>query len=267
LDLDTSSKKKEAADDSDSSNARNFKAPDFDRHSQNFINHSEYVSLLGDLKNLRWNFRLDENKTKEEKTMERKRMVEICSQLAIIGSSKVLKKFFSSNYLKLKEYVDIFPAKFIMEGENCLCDDGKLGNCQRFIWNCQLAYHSQYKGFCAQRNRCVVRARMLYDNSKQERETIPEKYKASVAVSMRSGDIKKKKNSAASNIWLNFVVPPLSYYQAIIQQMDLDYDGKCPCCLKPKLIFVNPTKIIYIGWYFFYKTSSDFTQKYSDLLN
>jgi hypothetical protein len=61
---------------------------------------------------------------------------------------------------------------------------------------------------------------------------------------MRSGDmVLKKKKSSTSAIWLNFVVPPLGYYKEIIQQMDNDYDGKCPCCLKPELIFLSDSGI------------------------
>jgi hypothetical protein len=128
----------------------------------------EYASLLDELKKYRWNLKwqlLYAKKTKEEKTTERKRVLELCSQLAKIAPTEVLKKMFHTN--SIKYYTDVFPSKFIKEGENCLCDDGKLGNCQRFIWNCQWAYHSQSKGFCAQRNRCVVGSRVVYGESNQ----------------------------------------------------------------------------------------------------
>jgi hypothetical protein len=74
---------------------------------------------------------------------------------------------FKTNSTKLADYVDIFPSKLIKEGDDCLCDEGELGNCKRFIWNCQWAYHSQSKGFCAQRNRCVIGSRIVYGVSNQ----------------------------------------------------------------------------------------------------
>lgn len=75
-------------------------------------------------------------KEKEEKTTERKRMVELCSKLADIAPSEVHKKMFLTNSIKLEDYIAVFPATFSKEGGNCLCRDGENGHCKRFIWNC-----------------------------------------------------------------------------------------------------------------------------------
>jgi hypothetical protein len=125
---------------------------------------------LEELKSYRWNLKTqlcDSNKAKEEKIAERKRMLELCSQLAQIAPSNVLKKMFSTNSLKLADYVDIFPATFSKEGENCLCLDGENGHCRRYIWNCQWTFYRRNTTFCAQRNRCVVGSRMVYVDSNQ----------------------------------------------------------------------------------------------------
>jgi hypothetical protein len=92
-------------------------------------------------------------------------MLELCSQLAQIAPSNELKKMFKSNSKKLADYVDIFPATFSKEGENCLCLDGENGHCRRYIWNCQWTFYSRNTTFCAQRNRCVVGSRTVYTKS------------------------------------------------------------------------------------------------------
>jgi hypothetical protein len=49
--------------------------------------------------------------------------------------------------------------------------------------------------------------------------------------------------SSTSAIWRDFIVPPREYYNAIVEQMDENYEGKCPCCLKPDLIFLSDSGI------------------------
>jgi hypothetical protein len=82
--------------------------------------------------------------------------------LAQVAPSNELKKMFKTNSKKLADYVEIFPATFVKEGEYCLCDDGKAGNCKRFIWNCQWTIYIKSKTFCAQRNRCIIGSRTIY---------------------------------------------------------------------------------------------------------
>jgi hypothetical protein len=126
---------------------------------------------LEELKSYRWNLKTQlcdtSYKAKEEKIAERKRMLELCSQLAQIAPSKELERMFKTNSKKLADYVDIFPATFSKEGENCLCLDGENGHCRRYIWNCQWTLYSRNTTFCAQRNRCVVGSRIVYAASNQ----------------------------------------------------------------------------------------------------
>jgi len=68
--------------------------------------------------------------------------------------------------------------------------------------------------------------------------TVPEAYKNWVAYRMLADDIKKKKSSISA-IWCNFIVPKIGHYHKIILKMGEDYDEKCPCCLKPNLVFLS----------------------------
>ncbi len=129
-----------------------------------------YFKLLEQLKPLRWNLKKKWNlfpskKSKEEKTAERKEMLRLCALLAPIAPTPELERSLNTNATKLESYLNVFPARFIKEGENCLCEDGKFGLCKRFMWNCQWTYHSQRKGFCAQRNRCVDGSKLVYTAS------------------------------------------------------------------------------------------------------
>jgi hypothetical protein len=63
---------------------------------------------------------------------------------------------------------------------------------------------------------------------------------------MHSDDIKMKLKYATSTLWRGFIIPPIRHYQNIIQAMDVAYlkdNGKCPCCLKPNLIFLSNSGI------------------------
>jgi hypothetical protein len=66
-----------------------------------------------------------------------------------------------------------------------------------------------------------------------------------VAKWMLQSDVEFKKKKS-THIWENFIVPSMDHYNEIIQEMDDAYikdGGRCPCCLKPDLVFLSDSGI------------------------
>ncbi len=128
---------------------------------------ANYFKLLEELKPLRWNLKnwtmLSSKKAKDAKTADRKEIVRISALLAPIAPNMDLRTMFEKNVENLSPFVDVFPKAFEMEGKNCCCDDGKIGNCKRFAWNCQ--WTPRGKCFMAQRSRCKEGSKLVYTAS------------------------------------------------------------------------------------------------------